>query len=85
MNKNNIEIINYFNNCDCLWQLLDGEIQKRYLNFFLPLLRAFSNKITTRLAVDVGCGGGSYTQLLLQFFEFNTRLLNYSYASQRTW
>lgn len=70
MNENSKQrIVDYFTNCDYLWQSLDGEIQKRYLNSLLPLLASISKKIPTRLAIDVGCGGGSYTQLLPQLFE----------------
>ena len=70
MNENTKQkIIDYFESCGYLWQSLDGEIQKRYLDSLLPLLAGICKKIPTRLAIDVGCGGGRYTQLLPQFFE----------------
>jgi SAM-dependent methyltransferase len=70
MNENSEQkIVDYFASCGYLWQSLDGEIQQRYLNSLLPLLAGISEQIPARLAIDVGCGGGAYTQLLPQFFE----------------
>jgi len=70
MNENSKQkIVDYFTHCDSLWQDLGGEILQRYLNSLLPLLVSISKEIPTRLAIDVGCGGGRYTQLLPQFFD----------------
>ena len=70
MNENRKpKIVDYFTNCDYLWQSLDGEIQKRYLNSLLSLLASVSKKMPTILAIDISRGGGSYTQLLPQLFK----------------
>ena len=68
-NNTKQKIVDYYTKCDYLWQELDSEIRKRYLKSLLPLLASISKKIPTRLAIDVGCGGGAYTQLLPKFFE----------------
>jgi SAM-dependent methyltransferase len=63
------KIVDYYTNCDYLWQELEGEIRKRYLKSLFPLLVSISEKIPNRLAIDVGCGGGAYTQLLPKLFK----------------
>jgi SAM-dependent methyltransferase len=69
-NDNNREIIaDYYTKLDCSWQDLDGEIRERSLNSFLPLLKSIAKQVPSGLAIDVGCGGGSYTQLLPNLFK----------------
>ena len=68
--KSKQTIKDYYESSDFIWQNLDGEIQDRYLISLVPLLEQISGSLSSAgIAVDVGCGGGRYTQLLPQFFE----------------
>ena len=52
------------------WQSFNNEIVSRCALSLRPLLEGISQGLpSNRLAVDVGCGGGRYTQLLLDLFD----------------
>lgn len=72
----------YYDSTTATWQDLDGEIPRRYLASLMPLLGRISQDLPARnRAIDVGCGGGRYTQLLCEFFgkvigyDFSERLI----------
>lgn len=59
----------YFTEFNASWGSFDSEIQQRQLACLVFLLEEICRKTSGDLAIDVGCGGGGYTQLLPNFFN----------------
>ena len=62
----------YFAKDEFLWQDLSGELARRYVDVFAFAMNEMGYSIREPvhgLAVDVGCGGGRYTQLLSAYFS----------------
>lgn len=60
----------YYDKDEFLWQDLSGELAQRLLASLIPILEKAGRKAgRNRIAVDVGSGGGRYTQLLTEYYE----------------
>lgn len=65
-------IRSYFASDSFLWQNLSGDLALRYGNVIKEIMAQLHYeklKMTDRVSVDIGCGGGRYTQLLLKYFS----------------